>query len=71
MLVALFTIPVVVSLQYDIKNRKTFLKRVKQESITLEMLYIGAVVTVYARQLKVVDYADEYTRKHLGSRQER
>eukprot|EP00826_Nyctotherus_ovalis_P050183 TRINITY_DN612_c0_g2_i12.p1 TRINITY_DN612_c0_g2~~TRINITY_DN612_c0_g2_i12.p1 ORF type:complete len:282 (-),score=71.56 TRINITY_DN612_c0_g2_i12:268-1113(-) len=28
-------------------------------------LYIGSVVTVYSRQLKVVDYGDVYTRKHF------
>ena len=35
------------------------------------MLYIGAVITIYSRQLKVVDYADEFTRKALSNRQER
>lgn len=59
------------ALQYDIKNRKTFLKRCRYDSITADMLYIGAVVTVYSRQLKLVDYADEFTRKSLSNRQER
>ena len=59
------------ALQYDIKNRKTFLKRCRYDSITADMLYIGAVVTVYSRQLKLVDYADEFTRKCLSNRQER
>ena len=35
------------------------------------MLYIGAVVTVYSRQLKLIDYADEFTRKRLSNMQER
>ena len=58
-------------LQYDIKNRKTFLKRCRYEDITADMLYIGAVVTIYSRQLKIVDYADEYTSKCLSNKQER
>lgn len=28
-------------------------------------LFIGSIVTVYSRQLKVVDYGDVYTRKHF------
>lgn len=59
------------ALQYDIKNRKTFLKRCRYDNITADMLYIGAVVTIYSRQLKLVDYADEFTRKCLSNRQER
>ncbi|KAL3130446.1 hypothetical protein ABBQ38_008268 [Trebouxia sp. C0009 RCD-2024] len=56
---------------YDIKNRKTFLKRCRYEQITADMLYVGAVITVYSRQLRVIDYADEFTRKSLSNRQER
>lgn len=58
-------------MQYDIKNRKTFLKRCRYEQITADMLYVGAVITVYSRQLRVVDYADDFTRKSLSNRQER
>ena len=58
-------------LQYDIKNRKTFLKRCRYDGLQPDMLYIGAVITIYSRQLKVVDYADEFTRKALSNRQER
>lgn len=28
-------------------------------------LYIGSVITIYSRQLKVIDYGDVYTRKHF------
>ena len=58
-------------MQYDIKNHKSFLKRCRYDSITTDMLYIGATVTVYSRQLKLLDYADEFTRKRLSDRQER
>ena len=34
----------------------------------LHHLYIGAVITVYSRQIHVVDYADDFTRKSLSVR---
>lgn len=56
---------------YDIKNRRTFLKRCKNDTVALEDLFIGATVTVYARQLHVIDYADDFTRTAIGSKLER
>ncbi|KNC50898.1 nucleoside diphosphate kinase [Thecamonas trahens ATCC 50062] len=56
---------------YDIKNRRTFLKRTRYEDIELSDLYIGATVTVYSRQLHVIDYGDEYTAQTIGSQLER
>eukprot|EP01139_Manchomonas_bermudensis_P001583 Amastigsp_a2338_24.p1 type:complete len:378 gc:universal Amastigsp_a2338_24:1167-34(-) len=56
---------------YDIKNRRTFLKRCKYDRVKLEDLFIGATVTVYARQLHVIDYADEFTRQSVGAQIER
>jgi len=50
---------------FDVKNRRTFLKRTDYPSVKLRDLYIGAIVTVYARQLKIVDYADEFTASQL------
>jgi nucleoside-diphosphate kinase len=50
---------------FDVKAKRTFLKKCQYPSVTLADLYIGSQITVYARQLKVVAYADEYTRKHL------
>jgi len=34
---------------YDLKNKKLFLKRCEYPSISLNDLYIGAVVSVYSR----------------------
>jgi len=48
---------------YDPKNRRPFLKRSEYADIKSEQLYIGATVTVHARQLKITDYADTYTKK--------
>ncbi|KAL0269938.1 UNVERIFIED_CONTAM: hypothetical protein PYX00_007513 [Menopon gallinae] len=47
---------------YDLKNRKPFLRRCKQEGVALENLYKSAIVTVMSRQMKVVDYGDAKTR---------
>jgi nucleoside-diphosphate kinase len=56
---------------YDIKNRRTFLKRTDYPSITLEHLYIGSIVTVFSRNLTVADYADEFTRQRLSKASEK
>jgi len=35
------------------------------------MLYIGAKIVVYSRQLTIVDFADTYTRNRLQKKTER
>jgi len=50
---------------YDIKNRRTFLKRTDYPSVTIEHLYIGSIVTIFSRNLTVSDYADDFTRGRL------
>jgi nucleoside-diphosphate kinase len=50
---------------YDMKNRRPFLKRSEYAEVKLPDLYIGATVVVLARQLKLISYADEYTKKAL------
>lgn len=50
---------------FDIKNRRVFLKRSKYENISLKDVYIGAIINVHARQLKITDYADRFTRNKL------
>ncbi|KAM7066422.1 nucleoside diphosphate kinase homolog 7 isoform 4-T4 [Acridotheres tristis] len=56
---------------YDVKNRRTFLRRTKYESLHLEDLYVGSKVTVFSRHLTIVDYGNLYTSHKLGSRKER
>jgi len=51
---------------YDLKNRRTFLKRCDYP-ITAKDLYKGGVVTIYSRQLEIEDYGDEFTRKVFES----
>jgi nucleoside-diphosphate kinase len=52
---------------YDPKNRRPFLKRCEYADIAASDLYIGATVTICARQLKVVEYADNHTKKKLDT----
>lgn len=51
---------------YDVKNRRTFLKRCEYPPLKSSELYPGSVVEVFSRQLKVVEYADDFTRAKLG-----
>jgi len=50
---------------FDIRNRRTFLKRCSYPSIALDDLYLGSIITVYSRQLKIVDYGDAFTANKL------
>lgn len=56
---------------YDIKSRRTFLKRCSYPSVKLSDLFIGAQFTVYARQLKVVEFGNEFTKRELSTKQSR
>ena len=39
-----------------------FLKRMIVDGITQDKLFIGSVLTIHARQLKLADYGDTFTR---------
>ena len=56
--------------QFDLKNRRMFLKRCEQPGFNLGDLYLGATLTVYSRQLVVKEYADVYTRSAFESKRE-
>jgi len=56
---------------FDVKNRRTFLKKCEYPSITVKDLFIGATVSIYSRQLKVVAYSDQFTANKLQPRQEK
>ena len=58
-------------MQYDIKNRRIFLKRTKVENLRFEDLFIGGTINVHSRQLNLVEYADEFTKKQLSSKKEK
>jgi len=52
---------------YDVKSRRTFLKRCDYPAVTMKQLYIGSIITVYSRQLKVIEYADDFTKRTFAS----
>ena len=56
---------------YDLKNRRIFLKRMQIPSLALTDIFLGNTITVYARQLKVVEYADVFTRTRFENKKAR
>lgn len=56
---------------FDVKNNRPFVKRSAYAEVTLADLYIGATVTVLARQLKIIEYGDPYTKKALEEKKGR
>lgn len=46
---------------FDLKNKRTFLKRVASPTIQIEDLFIGSKVTIYSRQMTIVEFADPIT----------
>lgn len=53
---------------YDLKNRRVFLKRMQIPALALNDIFVGNTITVYSRQLKVVEYADVFTRTRFENR---
>lgn len=47
-----------------------FLKRMGCADVTMDKLYLGGIVTVYSRQLKLVDYGDAFTRTCFAKNKE-
>lgn len=47
-----------------------FLKRMVYQGVSKDQLYIGSIITIYSRQLKLVDYGDTFTRRHFGAGKE-
>lgn len=39
--------------------------------VSMDELYIGSIITVYARQLKLVEYGDLFTRQKFESKRQR
>lgn len=56
---------------FDLKNKKIFLKRCEYAGINLEDMFIGSVITVYSRQLTIVDYADKFTQNSFQKAREK
>ncbi|KAL9656982.1 hypothetical protein ABK040_007070 [Willaertia magna] len=52
---------------FDVKSKKIYLKRMKSP-VALKDIYVGGLVTINARQYKVTEYADDFTKKTLGTK---
>ncbi|KAK9505197.1 hypothetical protein O3M35_009302 [Rhynocoris fuscipes] len=53
---------------YDMKNNKKFLRRTKIENLDSGDIFIGNVISVFSRQLKIVDYANILTRRLMSQK---
>ena len=56
---------------FDLKNRRAFLKKTPIPTLAMEDLFLGAVVAVYARQLKVVEFGDAFTEARFATTRQR
>lgn len=57
---------------FDIKTRKMFLKTgMNNCPLELKDLYLGASINVLGRQLKIVDFGDDFTKRSLSNQLER
>ena len=52
---------------FDLKTKKTFLKKTENDNIKQSDLYIGNSIVLYSRTLKVLDYGDDFTRNNCAS----
>lgn len=58
-------------LQYDLKLKKVFLKRMACPGVSFDELYIGSVITIYSRQLMLAEYGDLFTRQKFDNKKQR
>lgn len=56
------------ALQIERHTKRIFLKRIRIPTVTLDALVPGGSITVYSRQLTVVDAANEYTKQIVRKR---
>ncbi|XP_011169620.1 nucleoside diphosphate kinase 7 [Solenopsis invicta] len=50
---------------FDLKTKKTFLRRTTCEGIKAKDFYVGTVITIFSRCIKITGYADTYTKTKL------
>ncbi|XP_014475601.1 PREDICTED: nucleoside diphosphate kinase 7 [Dinoponera quadriceps] len=56
---------------FDLRTRKTFLKRTRCEGIKADDIHVGAIVTIFSRNMKITGYADTYTKNKLQTNMEK
>jgi nucleoside-diphosphate kinase len=59
------------SLQYDVKTKKSFLKRSKNDDLQLKDLFVGNMITILSRSMKITEYGDLFTQRALSKDQEK
>lgn len=55
---------------FDLKTRRSFLKKTKYETVKTSEFFLGNVINIYSRQMTLTEYGDEFTRKNLSTSQE-
>jgi nucleoside-diphosphate kinase len=55
---------------FDVKTRRTFLRKTKVESLKPADFFLGNVINMYSRQMTLKAYGDDFTRKALSSSQQ-
>ncbi|KAL6260226.1 hypothetical protein P5V15_007761 [Pogonomyrmex californicus] len=50
---------------FDLKTKKTFLRRTTCEGIKIKDFYIGTILTIFSRCMKITGYADTYTKMKI------
>lgn len=56
---------------YDKGLRRTFLKRTVVEDVTIDDIYIGAILTIFSKVIKVKDYGNSETKKLMSNLKQR
>lgn len=55
---------------FDLRLKKTFLKKTENGTLKLGDLYIGNTIVLYSRTLQIVDYGDDFTRNNCSTSSE-
>ena len=50
----------------DERSGKVHLRRIKNEAVCQQSLYVGSEVTIYGRKYKVREFADQQTKQNMN-----
>ncbi|KAJ8670805.1 hypothetical protein QAD02_002064 [Eretmocerus hayati] len=53
---------------FDLKNRRLFLRRTKCEGVEAKDFYVGAIVTIFSRSIKITNFADKTTEEKVSKK---
>lgn len=54
-------------LQYDLNTKKTFLRRTRCDGVESKDFFIGGMVNIFSRNIKLTNYADAVTKDKLST----